>query len=773
MRETGEMMLSLMKDEQNGVIVLPEKIEGKPNNVTLAESWLPYGIPFVVVTGLVLSNVVTNKEAIIPTFKRMMKNVRREDMSLDLEEALNRMKRICHGVSLAADNYTRRLFERDTCLVQPVMERLAGTEQLKNAGVGMQNLFDAIKARGISGTIGEYIGVPIPTDSSYLNRGSPVYNLRQGWWTEIFNLGMRSNPSGGLVLLLDTLEELTMILGIMLRQLAFCIRVYNYEYRNTNYRMSIVTVINDVINLYDGSTAAVAYTMPARAVAINCLTGISALLDVIRCYFGNAARDALMRSHKNIHGQGADFKAAASPFWEEFKQHDLEAQEWFGMGNMCHNMSFNVLGVERDEPAEISRKNHNLQLWILWRNNIAGRQHDIIAFEFNDGRNPPENEVELPFGMKDPRPSSSSSGLRPPWHPRKGPKPSTPKAPTPEPKPQPKPMPKAPPRRSNMRASNPPPPVMFSEGSMSADEDEQLARSNSEWTYPNIEMAGRKLRNIIRKHFGSSERDVVILTYVNQQEEPCGAYDESLIPLANARDLINDWEVLLRRTTIYLSAWADGIINPRILRKYIDKPNSDWIKLYRFVWFKSQSNYLNVFPTPKTFALATCLDMKANEEDRKTLLDRTVLPPGKAKDPVEIQVMRSESVVVISDLPFSWKSKGQNINDITSVFNQWGWNNVEHYCPSEYDPSADYLIQPCNLVADILENANQEDDIKKASIHIWIAMTDVIDYMTSVRFRLTKIFHREKQVVGERSGRKCTSQIGMVNQKHRTNQPCK
>ena len=81
MRETGEMMLSLMQDEQNGVIVLPEKIEGKPNHVTVAESWLPYGIPFVVVTGLVLSNVVTNKEAIIPTFKRMMKNIRREDMS--------------------------------------------------------------------------------------------------------------------------------------------------------------------------------------------------------------------------------------------------------------------------------------------------------------------------------------------------------------------------------------------------------------------------------------------------------------------------------------------------------------------------------------------------------------------------------------------------------------------------------------------------------------------------------------------------------------------
>ena len=398
------------------------------------------------------------------------------------------------------------------------------------------------------------------------------------------------------------------------------------------------------------------------------------------------------------------------------------------MNDLCHDMSFNVLGVERDEPAEIRRKNHNLQLWKMWMNNIIGKQPDVV-YEFGDGRNPPEDEVELPFGMKDPRPSSSSSGLRPPWHPRKGPKPSTPGTSAPQPKPQPKPMPKAPPRKSHMRTVNPPPPVMFSEGSMSADEDEHLVRSNNEWTYPNIELAGRKLRNLVRKHFGSNERDVVILTYVNQQEEPCGAYDESLIPLDRTRDLISDWEVLLRRMTIYLFAWADGIINPRILRKYIDKPNPDWIKLYRFVWFKSQSNYLNVFPTPKTFALATCLDVEAKEEDRRTLIDRTVLPPGKAKNSDEIQILRSESVIVISDLPFSWKSaKGRNMNDITNVFSQWGWNNVQHYCPSIYEPSADYLIQPCNLVAELLENASQEDDIKKASIHIWIAMTDVIDY---------------------------------------------
>ena len=61
MRETGAMLMSLMEDEQNGVIVLPAKIEGQPNHMTIAESWVPFGIPFAIIIGLVLSNVVTNK----------------------------------------------------------------------------------------------------------------------------------------------------------------------------------------------------------------------------------------------------------------------------------------------------------------------------------------------------------------------------------------------------------------------------------------------------------------------------------------------------------------------------------------------------------------------------------------------------------------------------------------------------------------------------------------------------------------------------------------
>ena len=63
--------------------------------------------------------------------------------------------------------------------------------------------------------------------------------------------------------------------------------------------------------------------------------------------------------------------------------------------------------------------------------------------------------------------------------------------------------------------------------------------------------------------------------------------------------------------------------------------------------------------------------MEANEEDRKTLMDRTVLPPGKAKDPVEIQVMRSESVVVISDLPFRGNLRVKTLSDLNKLFPQW------------------------------------------------------------------------------------------------------
>lgn len=65
-------MKSLIQDEQKGSIMLPAKFGSTSTSVTLAESWLPYGVPFVFVAGLILGEVATDKDAIIPLFKRMI-----------------------------------------------------------------------------------------------------------------------------------------------------------------------------------------------------------------------------------------------------------------------------------------------------------------------------------------------------------------------------------------------------------------------------------------------------------------------------------------------------------------------------------------------------------------------------------------------------------------------------------------------------------------------------------------------------------------------------
>lgn len=294
--------------------------------------------------GLILGEVATDKDAIIPVFKRMIRNVRREDMALNLEAAVTKMRRICQAIFVAADNYIGRGCVNDNYAIQPILDRLAGAQQLNNAGPGLQNLLAAIQSSRYAGTICDYIGVAYAAD---------------------------------------------------------------------------------------------------------------------------------------------------------------------------RDISFNVLGVEREEPAEIRRKNHNLQCWRRWRDETRGTSKDIV-YHFEDGREPDENEVEYPFGVKDPRPpgrqSASASGSY---------------APPPEPKPQPKARPKAP-AKSNLNAVNPPPPVMFSEDSLSADEDESLTLSTNEWTYPNINLAGRKMKSFRKRHLGSSDREVVILLCTNQAatEDPCGAYDK-------------------------------------------------------------------------------------------------------------------------------------------------------------------------------------------------------------------------------------------------------
>ena len=211
---------------------------------------------------------------------------------------------------------------------------------------------------------------------------------------------------------------------------------------------------------------------------------------------------------------------------------------------------------------------------------------------------------------------------------------------------------KKPQKHSNLRTDTPPSPAMFSHDSNSADEDENILLQTGEWRYPKPQ--GRQLRTFRKKLFGNPNKEIVIVLCVHSQSEEnaCGAYDESFVPLPQANALVSNWEVYLRRLAIFLCAWSDQIVPPKILRKYIEKNNRDWVKLYRYTWLKSQSNHLCVFPSPKVFALATCLDCHAEKKERDQVINETTLPKGADPNAFELTGIKAESTIIVSDLPF-------------------------------------------------------------------------------------------------------------------------
>lgn len=75
----GIVRTSLKKKKRN--IVLPARFGGGTVNVTLAESWAAFGISIVLLS-LGLGEVATNKDAILPVFKRLMRLIRDESLSL-------------------------------------------------------------------------------------------------------------------------------------------------------------------------------------------------------------------------------------------------------------------------------------------------------------------------------------------------------------------------------------------------------------------------------------------------------------------------------------------------------------------------------------------------------------------------------------------------------------------------------------------------------------------------------------------------------------------
>ena len=89
---------------------------------------------------------------------------------------------------------------------------------------------------------------------------------------------------------------------------------------------------------------------------------------------------------------------------------------------------------------------------------------------------------------------------------------------------------------------------------------------------------------------------------------------------------------------------------------------------------------------------------------------------------------KSERTIVITKLPLSWKSNTGVPNDITSLTTGSASNSIQQYTPENYDPKADYLDPPCEAVASLINNTKAEEDLRNAAIHVWVSMTDIVDY---------------------------------------------
>ena len=566
LKTAGEIMNTLIEEEGKGNITLPTRFGDGVTSPSLVESWATFGIPLVLLLGIRLGEVATEKDAIISSFKRIIRLARNEDMTLDLNESVIKLRRLCQAICVATETFLGRGGTQDLYSIRPILDRLSTAQQLRDSGPGLQNLVDAIKSRRFTGTIGDLVGVEATPQRSYLDKDAPLYRLRTPEWYQIFNHGMKANPSGGMMHALESLLKYTEYAKRLMNQIALCIRVYNQDHKTIEGKLTIAQIAEDICRLYGQATSPVVIRVPARAAAINSLLGFSALLDMLKAHV--AEREFFISHQVKWHGQGADIVARSSSFWTDVKDMSENVEQWYGMGSDFKDISFNVLGVDNGIVFEVSRMNHNIALWKRWADRIKGSNCDF-PYEFGDNAMPSEQNPVFPFGVNDPRPQhrgGDGGGFNTGPQPSARPSSSTGASGsgTQERQQQSQSEPRGPkkPTRSNLSLKNPPTPVMFSEDSLSADEDEQLVTSTNEWTYPNVDLAGRKMKAFKRMHLGKGDKEVVIILCINQgtSEDPCGAYDESLIPTTDASSLVTEWEILLRRTTVYLAAWAEGII---------------------------------------------------------------------------------------------------------------------------------------------------------------------------------------------------------------------
>ena len=751
LRRAGATLKALIEDENRGTIVLPPKFGDRAPSDSLPFQWASFGIPLVLLIGLALGRVATVDQAKIPLFKTLLQMVRESDLDLPLGETVAKIVKQCAMMSIAASNFISRKGRgesEDLHSVEPILDKLATTSCLNEIAAGAQNLSDDLIAKNLGGTLRSLMdrGTGTP-QRSYLDRNAPLYKTRSEEWHLIFNFYASVDPPKGTFHAITSLEHMAHHADQLLRELSLNIRIYNKEHQTINGKLSISGVVDDIVRHYRRSTAAAAFVVPPRAAAMNVVIGLAALLDMMRKHVTH--KEKFLEAQLMIYGVEHKQKCVRSPFWDHFDELIKNSFDWFGMGDSFEGFSFDVLSVDNEVNWAVNKKDSIIGAWSEWATNVKkldtlnpGTGTKDIPYEFDDGRPPDDTDTTATCGVKDPRVIEIGSDSGPGSKEQKGasttagesskvhksdagfPKRAPPQQPPPKQSSQKK-------AHSNLRTATPPSPAMFSHDSMSADEDENVMLHTNEWRFP--EPSGRLIKAMKKKLYGNPNKDIVIVTWVmkHNPDEAAGAYDESFVPMGIAMSLVGEWEVLLRRTTIYLCAWCEGIVPPKVLRKYIGRDNRNWIKLYRYIWLKSQSNHLTVFPSPKTFALATCLDCAADSDVRKKVIEETTLPTASIKDAMQFTGIKSESTIIVSDLPLNWKSNQKILNDIPRTAEAWGWNQLTHYSPEDYDVNLEYLVQSCRSAANVLQQLGPEETARRATIHVWIAMIDIVDYIGS------------------------------------------
>ena len=256
-RVTGEIVSSLIDDENQGKIQLPARFGDGITGIALVEGWSAFGIPRTVLAGLVLGEVATEKERLLNTFKTVVRLVKHGDMDLDLYDASLKLRKICQAVCVGAVQYVERDKSNDIHSMGPIMQRLATAQALTDGGPGVQNLVALIEEKKLKVSLGTLVGVATPSANQLQN--APFYRCRNPWWYQFFNHAMKANPGAALFHTIDSLEVYAKDAKQMMSQIALCVRIYNQGVQTINGKLKVSTLVFDICRIFRHESSPVVF----------------------------------------------------------------------------------------------------------------------------------------------------------------------------------------------------------------------------------------------------------------------------------------------------------------------------------------------------------------------------------------------------------------------------------------------------------------------------------------------------------------------------------